>query len=146
MNILYRLFDGGEVPECHNGSWFDLKSNATIEYAAGDYVQIPLGIAMKLSPGMEGWLLPRSSLFKKTGLLIANGMGIIDPSYCGNDDQWFLCAYATRFGKIERGDRICQFRLMPAMTSWEKINLVQCTKLPDDDRGGIGSTGGYNAT
>lgn len=144
MKVLCRLCLGGQLPECHNGSWYDLKCAEYIIYKAGMYLQIPLGVAMKLPEGMEGWLLPRSSTFKKTGLLIANGMGIIDPSYCGDGDEWKLCAYATRDGEIQQGDRICQFRIMSAMN--EPLEFVECDTLGTEDRGGIGSTGGYSAS
>ena len=54
-----------------------------------------------------------------------------------------LCAYATRDGEIKQGDRICQFHIMSAMN--EPLEFVECDTLGTEDRGGIGSTGGYSA-
>ena len=72
------------------------------------------------------------------GLLQANSMGIVDRSYCGDNDQWRLPVYATRDTVIEVNDRICQFRIME---NQPKLEFLECEHLSGPDRGGFGSTG-----
>ena len=82
--------------------------------------------------------VPRSSTFRKWGILQANSMGVIDESYCGDDDVWGFPALAMRDTTIARGDRICQFRVMRKM---DKPELVTVEHLDNASRGGFGSTG-----
>ena len=121
-----------------NSDWQDLKANADFEYVAGDFFLIPLGVAMELPEGYEANIVPRSSTFKHYGIIQTNSFGVIDESYCGDDDFWFFPAYALRSGKINKGDRICQFRINKKM---EKINFEVVEFLGNDNRGGHGSSG-----
>lgn len=105
---------------------------------AGEFRLIPLGIAMELPKGYEAHVIPRSSTFKNFGIIQTNSMGLIDESYCGDNDQWFMPALAMRDTKICKNDRICQFRIMehqPAL-EFESVDV-----LGHGDRGGFGSTG-----
>lgn len=118
--------------------WIDLRAAEDVVLKKGEYGLIPLGIAMELPPGYEAHIVPRSSTFKYFGILQTNSMGIIDESYCGDEDQWFFPAYACRDTEIHVNDRICQFRIMehqPALT-FEEVD-----RLPGKNRGGYGSTG-----
>ena len=105
---------------------------------AGEFKLIPLGIAMELPKGYEAHVVPRSSTFKTWGLLQVNSMGIIDCSYCGDNDQWFVPMYATRDTEIHINDRIAQFRIME---NQPKIQFDEVAHLDHEDRGGFGSTG-----
>lgn len=118
--------------------WIDLRSAETVEMKAGEFKLIPLGIAIKLPEGYEAHIVPRSSTFKNFGIIQTNHMGIVDESYAGDGDQWFMPAYALRDTKIEKGDRICQFRIMAHQPA---ICFEECETLGSPDRGGIGSTG-----
>ena len=100
---------------------------------------ISLGISMKLPEGYEAHIVPRSSTFKKWGILQTNGIGIIDESYCGENDVWKFPALAMRSTTIFKGDRICQFRIMPKMP---EVVFTEVEQMNDLDRGGFGSTGG----
>ena len=116
-----------------------------------DFKLIPLGVAIEAPKGMECHLLPRSSTFKKYGLLQANSMGIIDNSYSSNKDEWKIPVVATRKITIPKGTRIAQFRvqLSQKATMWQKIKwlfsnkirLVAVSSLDNPERGGFGSTG-----
>ena len=88
--------------------------------------------------GYEARTAPRSSTFKRWGLLQANSVGVIDNSYCGTNDEWKLPVYATRDTTLEKGDRICQFRIFEVQPA---IEFEECDTLSDTDRGGFGSTG-----
>ena len=120
------------------GDWIDLRAAETVEMKAGEYRLIPLGVSMKLPQGYEAHVAPRSSTFKKWGILMANSVGVIDESYCGDNDIWRFSALAMRDTRIEKGDRICQFRLVKKMP---EVALEAVDFLAAPDRGGIGSTG-----
>ena len=94
---------------------------------------------MKLPDGYEAHLAPRSSTFKKWGIIQTNGVGVIDNSYCGENDVWMMPVITTKITNIKLNDRICQFRIMKKMPSNIVINTVE--HLSDEDRGGFGSTG-----
>ena len=99
---------------------------------------IPLGVAMELPEGYEAHMLPRSSTFKTAKILQTNCTGIIDNSYCGNNDQWHFPAYATEDTIVKKNDRICQFRIVEKMP---EVVLQTVERLEGKDRGGFGSTG-----
>lgn len=118
--------------------WIDLRAAEDVELKAGEFKLIPLGIAMELPRGYEAHIVPRSSTFKNFGIIQTNHMGVVDESYCGDNDQWFFPAYALRDTQIRMNDRICQFRIMEHQS---KIVFEETEKLDNKDRGGIGSTG-----
>lgn len=118
--------------------WIDLRSAVDVELATGDFMLIPLGVAMKIPAGYEAHIVPRSSTFKNYGILQTNGIGIIDESYSGDNDQWMMPVFATRPTKICKGDRICQFRLFKHQP---KLEFTTVDHLDGPDRGGFGSTG-----
>ncbi len=118
--------------------WIDLRAAERVELRAGEFKLIPLGIAMQLPAGYEAHIVPRSSTFKNFGIIQTNHCGIVDESYCGNNDQWFMPAFALRDTVIEVNDRICQFRIMEHQPA---ISFVETEDLGNADRGGIGSTG-----
>ena len=120
------------------GDWIDLRAAEDIEMKVGEYRLIPLGIAMQLPEGYEAIVAPRSSTFKNFGIILANSIGVIDESYCGDNDQWHFPAVALRNTKIKRNDRICQFRIVRHQPD---VKLVKTEILGNTDRGGIGSTG-----
>ena len=97
--------------------WIDLRAAEDVELKAGQFRLIPLGVAMELPKGYEAHIVPRSSTFKNFGIIQTNHMGVVDESYCGDNDQWFFPAYALRDTKIHAGDRICQFRICLLYTS-----------------------------
>lgn len=118
--------------------WIDLRASESVEMKQGEYKLISLGIAMALPVGYEAHVVPRSSTFKNFGVLQTNSMGIIDNSYCGSEDMWKFPALAMRDTKIEKGDRICQFRIMKCQPS---ILFTLSNLEYNKSRGGVGSTG-----
>ena len=118
--------------------WIDLRSASEIEMKAGEFRLIPLGVAMELPKGYEAHVVPRSSTFKNFGIIQTNSMGIIDETYCADNDQWFFPAYALRDTVIHVNDRICQFRIMAHQPV---IAFEETENLGNEDRGGHGSTG-----
>lgn len=159
MNIKVLEKTKGCMPEIiKEGDWIDLKTARKIELKAPavegegfSTALIPLGIAMKLPKGYEAHVLPRSSTFKKYGIIMTNSQGIIDNSYCGNDDEWKFPAMAFKEIVIPKGTRIAQFRIVLSQkaTIWQKIKhmfsshikLQKVESLSWNNRGGFGSTG-----
>lgn len=169
-----RINSNIEIPQViDKGEWVDLKAGETITLNAPqagvlrthkvgdervshrdvtfDSKLIGLGIAMQLPKGYEATILARSSTFKNWGIITANGMGIVDSSYCGNTDEWKYSAISFSDTTINEGDRICQFRIQLSQkaTIWQKIKwlfttgikFVEVGDLNNPERGGIGSTG-----
>lgn len=118
--------------------WIDLRAAETVELKKGEFKLIPLGVAMQLPKGYEAHIVPRSSTFKNFGIIQTNHQGVVDCSYCGDNDQWFMPVYAVRDTRIEVNDRICQFRIME---NQPKILFEEVEALEGTDRGGFGSTG-----
>ena len=120
------------------GDWIDLRAAETVEMKAGEFKMIPLGVAMELPKGHEALVVPRSSTFKRYGIILANSIGIIDESYKGDDDEWNFLAYAMRDTEIKKNERICQFRIIGHQP---EIEIKEVDTLGNANRGGIGSTG-----
>ena len=118
--------------------WIDLRAAEEVTMKAGEFRLIPLGIAMELPKGYEAHVVPRSSTFKSFGIIQTNSMGVIDETYCGDNDQWFMPAYALRDTRIHVNDRICQFRIMEHQP---ELFFEETDALLNGDRGGFGSTG-----
>ena len=112
--------------------WIDLRASETVELKAGEFKLIPLGVAMQLPKGYEAHVVPRSSTFKNYGLLQVNSCGIIDGSYCGDDDMWRMPVYATRDIVVNINDRICQFRIVE---NQPQIVFEEVTSLGNANRG-----------
>lgn len=118
--------------------WIDLQAAETVELKKGDFKLIPLGIAMQLPAGYEAHMIPRSSTFKNFGIIQANHMGMVDESYCGDNDQWFFAAIAMRDTVIHVNDRICQFRIVEHQP---QLVFEAVDTLGNANRGGFGTTG-----
>ena len=137
MNIKVKYHN----PKCElirKGDWIDIKSAVNITYPAGISFLIPLGFSCKLPDGYEAHLLPRSSTFKRYGIIMTNSLGVIDSSYSGDADEWQFPAYSLREGKISVGDRIAQFRIVKEMP---EVSVESVDHLDGENRGGFGSTG-----
>ena len=118
--------------------WIDMRASEEVTLKAGEFKLIPLGVAMQLPKGYEAHLVPRSSTFKTWGIIQTNSMGVVDCSYCGDNDMWRMPVYATRDTQIHINDRIAQFRIVK---NQPQIDFVEVESLGNDDRGGFGSTG-----
>ena len=138
-NIKLKMLADIEPPEAiEQGDWIDLRAAETILIVKGEFKYIPLGVAMQLPEGYEAIVTPRSSLFKRRGIIMTNSIGIMDESYCGDNDEWKFPAYATRVTLIPKGERICQFRIVKHQP---EIKFEMVDTLGNPDRGGYGSTG-----
>ena len=120
-----------------------LANNELCKLNFGDTVFFDLGITVVLPQGYEAYILPRSSTFKNTGLLLTNGMGIIDEAYCGKKDVWKAMCYHTKqqsgSTSIKKYDRLFQFRINKKQSV--SLAWISDDELPQKSRGGYGSSG-----
>lgn len=132
------------------GEWVDLSLAENIQLAQGDFYLASLGIRMQLPKDYEAWIIPRSGTPGKYGVIQANSMGLIDSTYAGKNDIWKFPAIAMRATNIQKGTRVCQFRVMPSMKAnsetkkqWLEYDGVEFVEeeWSAEDRGGFGSTG-----
>ena len=126
------------IPEKH-GEWYDLRASETVHLNDGDMAIIKLGINVKPPEGYYFLVASRSSTPLKYGLIIANGIGIIEDTYCGDNDILGLVVYATKGTTIPKGARIAQTTLVRKSP---EIEWLVVDSMEEADRGGYGSTGG----
>ena len=154
VRIKYMQPDTKRLAAIDKGDWIDVYADETKVIYEGEHKLIKLGFAMELPQGYEAHLAPRSSTFKKWGIIVANSFGVIDESYKGDNDEWMLSVYCLQgqnqnisdggmsiskpYSIIERGDKIAQFRIIEKMP---KIEFEEVDSLDNEDRGGFGSTG-----
>ena len=148
IRIKYFTEDAIRLQKISVGDWIDLYANEDVVIEQGERCMIPLGIAMELPKGYEAHVVPRSSTFKTWGIIQTNHMGVIDNSYCGDNDQWHFPAYCldgkwanekcVPYTEIKKGDKICQFRIVKCQPP---IEFVEVDELGNEDRNGFGSTG-----
>ena len=118
---------------------FDLASTADVTVDPGRVALIPTGLVIRVPQRMFLAIFARSSTPLKRGLMIANGVGVIDPDYCGPADEVKIAVmnFTGAPVAIQRGDRIAQgiFLAAPRVT-WEEAEA-----LGGESRGGFGATG-----
>lgn len=137
MLLTLKLKNGVNEPIKH-GDWIDLHTAEKVTLKAGEYKEIDLGIVMQVPVNCHVMILPRSSTFKRYGIIMANSAGIIDHDYCGNDDYICFPAYSTRDITINKNTRIAQFGVF---LNQLPVSFCFKDKLDTVNRGGLGSTG-----
>ncbi|MCI5919535.1 MAG: deoxyuridine 5'-triphosphate nucleotidohydrolase [Roseburia sp.] len=118
--------------------WIDLRAAERVVLKKGEFKLINLGISMELPKGYEAVIVPRSSTYKNFGIIQTNHMGVIDETYCGDNDVYMMPVLAVRDTEINVNDRICQFRIQRHQP---QIVFEEVEHLGNENRGGIGSTG-----
>ncbi len=121
------------------GDWCDLYVAEDTHMEVFEFKYISMGISMELPQGYEAIMAPRSSTFKKWGIIQTNGIGVIDNSYCGDNDIWMMPAFAAvKTIDIPAGTRLCQFRIQKKQPM---IDFMEVESLGNKDRNGLGSSG-----
>lgn len=118
--------------------WIDLRVAEEVKMKAGEFRLISMGISVELPKGYEMWILPRSSAFKNFGVIQTNAMGVVDESFCGDNDIIHMPILAMRDTEMHINDRIGQFRIAKHQA---EIHFVEVEYLNHADRGGFGTTG-----
>lgn len=161
IKIKYHSNDIPKITKIDKGDWIDLYAAENVFIERYHTKLISLGISVQLPKGYEAHLLPRSSTFKTWGIIMSNNMGVIDESYCGEDDIWKFPALSLSSMRINhtkiyeitgedyrlepikhgslilKGDKICQFRIMRK----QNVIITEVDHLNNPSRGGFGSTG-----
>lgn len=98
---------------------------------------IPTGVRVCIPLGYVGLLAARSSLHKK-GLILSNGIGVIDSGYTG-EIKVPLKNLSAGNANVECGERIAQLIVLPCVLP----AFVKVSDLAETERGegGFGSTG-----
>lgn len=121
-----------------HGNFVDLRSATEVKIPAHSFAMIDLGVSMKIPNGYWGQLVPRSSTFKKYHIIETNSFGVIDTTYCGDDDIWMMPVFnlSDEEVTIPANERICQFRIVADIP----MAIKPVNKLMNPNRGGFGST------
>ncbi len=118
---------------------FDLAASETLVIAPGEVRLVPTGLVIQVPAGMFLGVFARSSTPLKKGLMVANGVGVVDSDYCGPTDEIKVPTINITSSPVEikRGDRIAQGILLPSpQIEWEEVSELATTS-----RGGFGGTG-----
>jgi len=122
---------------------FDVYSREDGEINPDEMKLFPSNFVIEIPEGYMLMVAPRSSLFKKKGLKMANTIGIIDQDFCGPEDELHLALQnlTKEIVKIAKGERLaqCMFVRVDKVHEWEEVD-----KIKDEQRGMFGSTAGYN--
>lgn len=140
IKVKVKYFDKeiDKLEKIDKGDCIDLRIAETVDLKQGESKLVGLGVGMILPKGYEAHIYPRSSTFKKYGIWLTNNVGIIDNSYCGEDDEWKAMIYAVRDTHIEKNERILQFRIVENQPS---LVFEEVEHLESVSRGGYGTTG-----
>jgi dUTP pyrophosphatase len=118
---------------------FDFAAAQDVTVQPGSVALIPTGLVVEVPLGMFLGVFARSSTPMKRGLIVANGVGVVDPDYCGPDDEVKIAVmnFTAAPVTVKRGDRIAQGMFLSApRVTWEEAG-----ELGRDSRGGFGATG-----
>ena len=136
-----RLGAGVALPKYESAAaaGFDLAASVDLEIPPGEVRLVPTGLVIEVPDGMFLGIFARSSTPLKRGLMVANGVGVVDPDYCGATDE--VKVAVLNFTKVpvtvRAGDRLAQGILLPATrVVWDEVAEVR-----SGSRGGFGSTG-----
>jgi dUTP pyrophosphatase len=136
-----RLNDRVALPayQTAGSAGFDLAASEAVSVAPGAVVLVPTGLVIEVPAGHFLGVFARSSTPIKRGLMVANGVGIVDSDYCGPADEIKIEVYnftATTVD-IAAGDRLAQGLILPFVRAeWQEQ-----TAPARESRGGFGSTG-----
>jgi dUTP pyrophosphatase len=136
-----RLRPSARLPkyETAGAAGFDLSASQDMTVQPGEVTLVPTGLAIEVPPGAFLGIFARSSTPLKRGLMVANGVGVVDPDYCGPNDEVKIEVYnfTARAVHISAGDRIAQGILIPGV----RVEWEEASELGADSRGGFGATG-----
>lgn len=147
MKLRIKYFDGAtKLKKITKGNWIDVYSREDVFVPSGEQRLIPLGFALELPQGWEGHLAPRSSTFKKWGIIQTNHVGVVDDSYIGDNDEWMMPVYCLN-GKdtilkndnsnyeeyIQKYIHTKEFGVLALPSDW-KIEFVKGTWIRKGDK------------
>lgn len=141
VNLKIKRFDKDlPMPERHSSgaACFDLYARTDVTVSTHGFARIPLNVAIKV-PQSHWILLTARSSTHKLGLMPANGVGVIDEDFCGDEDELLFLVFNTTENdvQVKRGSRVAQLMVLEKLpAAVEEVEF-----LDGRNRGGIGSTG-----
>lgn len=138
---IHRLHPDVPLPryETAGAAGFDLAASHDVVVPAGGLALVPTGLVIAVPEGHCLGIFARSSTPLKRGLMVANGVGVIDPDYCGPEDEVKILALNLTDAavSVKCGDRIAQGIVLAApRVEWREID-----RAGGPTRGGFGATG-----
>jgi dUTP pyrophosphatase len=118
---------------------FDLAAAHDVQVAPGQIALVRTGLVIEVPTGHFLGIFARSSTPLKRGLMVANGVGVIDPDYSGPNDEVMVQVlnFTSADVLVSRGDRLAQAVVLPApRVTWEEV-----AEIRPATRGGFGATG-----
>jgi len=118
---------------------FDLAASHDVVIPPGQIALVRTGLIIEVPAGHFLGIFARSSTPLKRGLLVANGVGVIDPDYSGPNDEVMVQVlnFTQADVQVSRGDRLAQGIVLPApRVTWDEVSAIRSTT-----RGGFGATG-----
>ena len=142
MNVrIRRLRPDVDLPryQTDGAAAFDLAAAESTIIQPGEVALVPTGLVIAVPPGMFLGIFARSSTPLKRGLMVANGVGVVDPDYSGQDDEVKIAVLNVRASAVtvSRGERIAQGIVLPA----PRVSWVEVDDMAAPTRGGFGATG-----
>jgi dUTP pyrophosphatase len=136
-----RLHDHVALPayQTSGAAGFDLAASVAMTVQPGEVTLVPTGLVIEVPAGHMLGVFARSSTPLKRGLMVANGVGIVDADYCGPTDEIKIEVFNFTSSPVEirPGDRLAQGVIMPYVRAeWSESGAP--TRAA---RGGFGSTG-----
>jgi dUTP pyrophosphatase len=118
---------------------FDLAASADTVVPPHGIALVPTGLVVRVPEGHFLAILARSSTPLKRGLIVANGMGVVDSDYCGPTDEVKIQVLNITDAPVHvaAGDRIAQGMVLAA----PRVTFIEATTADGPSRGGFGSTG-----
>ena len=138
---IHRIGPSAQLPPyaTSGAAGFDLAASEDVTIEPGRTALVPTGLVIEVPSGMFLGIFARSSTPLKRGLMVANGVGVVDSDYCGATDEVKVAVlnFTRDAVTVKAGDRIAQGILLPVTRiEWEEIPAPERTT-----RGGFGSTG-----
>lgn len=171
LKIRYMHPDTKRLTKISNGDWIDVYADEDVSFKYGEQKLVPLGFALELPKGYEAYLLPRSSTYGNWGMIQTNSLGVIDNSYCGDNDEWKIpfrctdinlakfkiimrsCIANSYDFKIPTLEATLDDKIVMTIHRGDKIGqfriirnqpdikFIEVESLNNENRGGFGSTG-----
>jgi dUTP pyrophosphatase len=137
---IHRLRNNVPLPQyaTAGSAAFDLAASDDQTIAAGEVTLVPTGLVIEVPAGMFLGVFARSSTPLKRGLMVANGVGVVDSDYCGPADEIKIevVNFTTTPVAIRRGERLAQGVILPFVRAeWQEERKIQ-----RPTRGGFGAT------
>ena len=117
---------------------FDLAASEDVTVNPGEVALVPTGLVIEVPHGHFLGVFARSSTPLKRGLMVANGVGVVDPDYSGPDDEVKIevVNFTEQPVHVKRGDRIAQGLFIPVV----QARWIEADEIRTASRGGFGST------